>query len=281
MSSSKLAAVIGWPVEQSLSPRLHSYWLRTHGLEGGYVALPVAPENFGRCITCLPLMGFAGVNVTVPHKQAAFALCSIVDDDARTTGAVNTLVFQADAIKGLNTDVGGFAASLAETLGPEAARAGPVAVLGAGGAARAILLALERTGAPEIRVINRTAARADALAKSFESSSKVRPVEWGDWRTAFAGASLLINTTSLGMIGKPPLELLLDALPREAAVADIVYNPLETALLRQARSKGHRTMDGLGMLMHQARPAFAAWFGIVPEVTDGLRADLVKALARA
>lgn len=281
MSSSKLAAVIGWPVDQSLSPRLHSYWLRTYGLDGAYVALPVAPENFGRCIASLPLMGFAGVNVTVPHKQAAFALSSIVDDDARITGAVNTLVFQADAIKGLNTDVGGFAASLIETLGAEAASAGPAAVLGAGGAARAILLALERAGAPEVRLINRTAARADALAKSFDSSLKVRPMEWGDWRTAFAGVSLLINTTSLGMIGKPPLELSLDALPREAAVVDIVYNPLETALLRQARSKGHRTMDGLGMLMHQARPAFAAWFGIMPEITEGVRAELVKALARA
>jgi shikimate dehydrogenase len=281
VSSGKLAGVIGWPVDQSLSPRLHSYWLKIHGLNGAYVALPIAPENFGRCIASLPLMGFAGANVTVPHKQAAFALCSSVDDDARATGAVNTLIFQADSIKGLNTDVGGFAASLAASVGEEAARAGPVAVLGAGGAARAILLALKRAGTPEIRLVNRTAARADALVRSLESPPQIRLVEWGDWRTAFAGASLLINTTSLGMIGRPPLELSLDALPPEAAVLDIVYNPLETALLRQARSKGHRTTDGLGMLMHQARPAFAAWFGVVPDVTNELRAELVKALARA
>jgi shikimate dehydrogenase len=280
MSNGRLAGVIGWPVHHSLSPILHSYWLRLHGLAGAYVALPVAPENFGRCVAALPLMGFAGANVTVPHKQAAFALCSALDEDARATGAVNTLVFENGAIRGLNTDVRGFAASLAENLGVDAAKAGPVAVLGAGGAARAVLLALARAGAPEIRLVNRTKARAEALVNSLKLSAAVKLVEWGDWGAAFAGAGLLVNTTSLGMTGKPPLELSLDALPEQAAVADIVYNPLETGLLRDAWARGHRTMGGLGMLMHQAAPAFAAWFGVTPAVTDELRAELVKALAR-
>jgi shikimate dehydrogenase len=280
MSNGKLAGVIGWPVHQSLSPTMHSYWLRLHGLAGAYVALPVAPENFGRCVAALPLMGFAGANITVPHKEVAFALCSALDEDARATGAVNTLVFEDGAIRGFNTDVGGFAASMAENLGVDAAKAGPVAVLGAGGAARAVLLALARAGATEIRLVNRTKTRAEALVNSLKLSAAVRLVEWGDWGAAFAGAGLLVNTTSLGMTGKAPLELSLDALPEQAPVADIVYNPLETDLLREAWARGHRTMGGLGMLMHQAVPAFAAWFGVMPAVTDELRAELVKALAR-
>jgi shikimate dehydrogenase len=276
----QLAAVIGWPVHQSLSPRMHNYWLKQHGLTGDYVALPIAPENFATCIAALPLMGFAGANVTVPHKQAAFALCAVLDEDAHITGAVNTLIFESDAVTGLNTDVKGFAASLAAGLGQAAASAGPVAVLGAGGAARAVVLALARAGAPEIRLLNRTKARSQALASALGQYTKIRLVDWGDWDAAFAGTRLLVNTTSLGMTGKPPLELSLDRLPREAAVADIVYNPLETPLLASARARGHRTMDGLGMLMHQAAPAFAAWFGVMPEVTDELRAELVKALPR-
>jgi shikimate dehydrogenase len=277
----KLAAVIGWPVHQSLSPRLHAHWLAKHAIAGAYVALPVRPEDFARVVGALPLMGFAGANVTVPHKEAAFALAFALDDDAQATGAVNTLVFADGAVHGLNTDVRGFAASLAESLGPEAAKAGPVAVLGAGGAARAIVLALLRAGAPEIRVLNRTRQRADTLAAAFGQPKRVSVGGWGDWKTAFSGARLLVNATSLGMTGKASLDVALEALPREAAVADIVYNPLETRLLAAARSRGHRTMDGLGMLMHQAVPAFAAWFGIVPDVTPALRAELVKALSRA
>ena len=280
MSKGKLAAVLGWPVGQSLSPVIHSYWLKKHGIDGAYVALPVAPENFSRCVSALPLMGFAGANITVPHKEAAFRLTSTLDRDALTIGAVNTLVFRDDKIAGLNTDIGGFAASLKESLGENAAHAGPAAILGAGGAARAVFLALARAGAPEIRLLNRTHARAEALAKALGSHARVKLVEWGDWPRAFEGASLLVNATSLGMTKKPPLELSLAALPPNAAVADIVYNPLETDLLSEARKRGHRTMDGLGMLMHQAAPAFTAWFGVVPEVTKELRAELVKALAR-
>jgi len=272
----KLACVMGWPVRQSVSPVLHSHWLKEHGIKGAYIALPIEPANFGRCVAALPLMGFAGASITVPHKEAAFALASSLDDDSRATGAVNTLVFQGDAIAGMNTDVRGFAASLSETLGADAARKGPAAVLGAGGAARAIVLALRRAGSPEIRVLNRTPGRSDALARSAGGS--IRTVPWGDWKTALADAALLVNTTSLGMTGKPPLEIALESLPRHAAVADIVYNPLETGLLCAAKARGHQTMDGLGMLMHQAVPAFSAWFGVTPKVTPELRAELERAL---
>jgi len=275
-TENKLAAVIGWPVRQSVSPALHSHWLKQHGMKGAYIALPIEPANFGRCVATLPLMGFAGASVTVPHKEAAFALVSSLDEDSRATGAVNTLVFKDGGVAGMNTDVRGFAASLAKTLGADAARKGPAAVLGAGGAARAIVLALQRAGSPEIRLINRTRSRSDTLARA--AGGAVRSVSWGDWKAALNDAALLVNTTSLGMTGKPPLEIALDHLPSHAAVADIVYNPLETALLRAAKARGHRTMDGLGMLMHQAVPAFAAWFGVTPSVTPELRAELQRAL---
>lgn len=277
----RLAGVIGWPVHQSLSPVMHSYWLRQYEIPGAYVPLPIAPEDFGRCVAAMPLMGFAGANVTVPHKEAAFALSASLDDDARATGAVNTLLFEGSVVHGRNTDVGGFAASLAETLGDGAAKRGPVVVLGAGGAARAVLVALARAGASEIRVVNRTKDRAENLTRAFAQVANIRAIAWGDWATAFTGAKLLVNTTTLGMTGKAPLDVSLDALPRDAAVADIVYNPLETALLKSARERGAQTMDGLGMLMHQAVPAFAAWFGVTPKVTPELREILAKALSRA
>ncbi|HMI95928.1 MAG TPA: shikimate dehydrogenase [Micropepsaceae bacterium] len=278
MTEPRLAGVIGWPVHQSLSPRMHNYWLKQHGLAGAYVALPIAPENFATCIAALPLMGFAGASITVPHKESAFALAATLDEDSRITGAVNTLIFESGAIIGLNTDVRGFAASLTAGLGGAAAAAGPAAVLGAGGAARAVVLALTRGGTSEIRLVNRTRARSQALAAALGQFAKITLVEWGDWDAAFAGVRLLVNTTSLGMVGKPPLELSLERLPSQAAVADVVYNPLETPLLRSAQARGHRTMDGLGMLMHQAAPAFAAWFGVTPQITGALRAELVKAL---
>jgi shikimate dehydrogenase len=274
----KLAAVIGWPVAQSISPALHSYWLKEHHVSGAYVALPVVPADFGQCVAALPRMGFVGANVTVPHKESAFALASSLDDDARATGAVNTLIFNGDSIAGWNTDVRGFEASLFETLGKDAARGRAVAVLGAGGAARAIILALRRAGSGEIRVINRTPARSETLQRSMAKDGGVTPIRWGDWKTGLASIGLLVNTTSLGMTGKPPMEIELDALPLDAAVADIVYNPLETQLLRAAKARGHRTMDGLGMLMHQAVPAFAAWFGVTPKVTPQLRAELKRVL---
>ena len=273
----KLAGVIGWPIHQSLSPILHAHWLKRYGIKGAYVPLAIRPEDFGTCVAALPRMGFAGASVTVPHKEAAFALAHERDADAQATGAVNTLVFDNGRVIGMNTDVRGFAASLKENLGSDAANAGPAIVLGAAGAARGIVLALMQTGAPEIRLLNRTRDRAETLAASFKDA-RVKTGAWGDWKHAFAGARLLVNTTSLGMVGKDANDIPLGGLPKDAAVADIVYNPLETELLRVAKARGHRTMGGLGMLMHQAAPAFAAWFGVTPEVTPALRAALEEAL---
>ncbi|MDE2474738.1 MAG: shikimate dehydrogenase [Alphaproteobacteria bacterium] len=277
----RIAAVVGWPVAQSLSPVIHRHWFREYGIDGDYVALPVAPENFSRCITALPLMGFAGVNVTVPHKQSAAALAETLDEDARITGAVNLLVFGDHGIDGANTDVQGFLASLRETLPVDEIGNRPAVVLGAGGAARAIVLALDRAGFAGIRIVNRTRERAEAIASALALRTSCQVLEWGDWPNAFDNAGVLVNTTSLGMKGKAALELPLHHLPSDAAVADIVYNPVQTELLRQAAAAGHATMDGLGMLMHQAVPAFAAWFGVTPKVTAELRTKLLQVLARA
>jgi shikimate dehydrogenase len=276
----RIAGVVGWPVAQSLSPVIHKYWLKAHNIDGSYLPLPIAPENFSRCVSALPLMGFAGVNVTVPHKQAAAALSQTLDPDAVATGAVNLLVFDGNQIAGHNTDVQGFGDALRESLPIRELSTGPAVVLGAGGAARGIVLALYRAGFREIRIVNRTADHAAHIADKFRSLVDCRVFAWGDWVTAFAGARLLVNTTSLGMKGKSPFQVPLDALPPDAAVADIVYNPVRTELLSAAADAGHRTMDGLGMLMHQAAPAFEAWFGIRPQVTPELRGLLLEALHR-
>lgn len=271
------AGVVGWPVGQSLSPAMHSYWIEQYEIDAEYLPLAVSPENFSNTIASLPAKGFAGVNVTIPHKQAAYRLSMRLDEDARAAGAVNLLIFEDEKIHGRNTDVMGFSAALNDALGEDAARTGPVVVLGAGGAARAVVLALVKNGAREIRVVNRTRARAEELCRTLDKvESKV--FDWGDWQDAFRGAGLLVNTTSLGMTGKATLDITLEALPDKAGVADIVYNPLETELLRQAKARGQRTMDGLGMLMHQAVPAFASWFGVTPQVTPRLRAVLEEKL---
>lgn len=277
----RIAAVVGWPVAQSLSPLIHRHWFREYSIDGEYVALPIMPENFARCVTALPFMGLAGINVTVPHKQAAAALAETLDDDARKTGAVNLLVFGERGIAGANTDAQGFLASLRETLPTDQMARRPAVVLGAGGAARAIVLALQRAGFGEVRVVNRTRARAEEIAAALALKVRCRTFNWGDWPNAFDSAGLLVNTTSLGMKGKAALELPLDHLPTDAGVADIVYNPVRTELLRNAAAAGHATMDGLGMLMHQAVPAFAAWFGVTPKVTAELRTKLLQALANA
>jgi shikimate dehydrogenase len=277
----KFAGIVGWPVRQSLSPLLHAYWLRENSIAGTYVPLAVRPEDLQAEVKSLPSKGFAGVNVTVPHKEAAFALADVKDDDALTTGAVNLLIFVDGKIHGRNTDVLGFITSLKVALGGEIAKRGPAVVLGAGGAARAVVLALLRAGAPEVRIVNRTRERAEALAKQFAGKGNIKVFAWGAWAEAFADASLLVNSTSLGMQGKGALDAPLDALPKTAGVADIVYNPLETDLLKRARARGHKTADGLGMLIYQAIPAFAAWFGVTPRVTPALRATLEEALRRA
>ncbi len=239
--------------------------------------LAISPDEFAGTIKTLAAKGFVGVNVTIPHKLAAYELSARLDADARAAGAVNLLIFEEGKILGRNTDAMGFLAALNEALDPGAAQNGPAVVLGAGGAARAIIVGLIRKGAREIRIVNRTRERAEALAEAFEGV-RMEVFRWGDWQNAFKEGGLLVNTTSAGMAGKAPLDIVLDALPSSAGVADIVYNPVETELLKSARARGHRTMDGLGMLMHQAVPSFAAWFGVTPKVTPELRAILEEKL---
>ena len=265
-----LAGVMGWPVSHSKSPRLHGYWLDLHKIDGAYVPLPVRPEDFPGCLRALAALGFRGVNLTVPHKVAALEICDTLDAAAQAIGAVNTIVFGEGRIEGRNTDAQGFIENLRQTAPEWRAKAGPAVVLGAGGAARAVVHALREAGAPDIRLANRTKDRAASLARDFAPGVSV--VEWRNRAAALQDANLLVNTTSLGMAGQEPLDLALDALPASALVNDIVYAPLETALLRDARARGNRTVDGLGMLLHQARPGFAAWFGVTPEVTPALRA---------
>lgn len=265
-----LAGVMGWPVTHSRSPILHNHWLETYGIDGVYVPLGVAPAQFETALRALPSLGFAGVNVTVPHKEAAFAVVDEADSLARRIGAVNTVVIGADGrLAGSNTDGFGFLESLAAAAPAWSGAAGPAVVVGAGGASRAIIVALQDSGAPEIRVVNRTAERAERLVTEF--GPPLTAVPWDQRAAALDGAALLVNTTSLGMAGQEALDLGLDALPDAAVVNDIVYVPLETPLLTAAAARGNPTVGGLEMLLHQARPGFAAWFGREPEVTDALR----------
>lgn len=276
----KLAGVIGWPVSHSLSPRLHSYWLTAHGIDGAYLPLPVAKQDFARVIDSLRRMGFVGVNVTVPHKEAAFAIAHRLDESALIAGAVNLLLFREDgSIEGRNTDAGGLAANLQEALG-KAPLARPAVLLGAGGAARAAVLALEQIGARDIRIVSRDPKRGEVLARELSGKVKIslQTFAWGKWPDAAKDAGLLVNATSAGMTGAQALDLLLDPLPINAAVCDLVYNPLETDLLRRAQAIGLRTIDGLGMLMYQAVPAFEAFYGEAPKVNPALRAELKKGL---
>lgn len=263
----RIAGVMGWPVSHSRSPRLHGHWLAQYGVDGAYIPLPVAPERFSEALAGLHAAGFQGVNVTVPHKESAFRACDVLDDAARRIGAVNTITFDPDgAIHGSNTDAFGFIENIRQTVPWDG---GVAMVLGAGGAARAICVALIDSGATEIRLLNRTRARAESLAAEFGPVIKVE--DWKNRSDAQFDVSLLVNSTSLGMTGQAPLDIDLTALPVTAIVNDIVYAPLETPLLAAARSRGNVTVDGLGMLLHQARPGFEAWFGVAPEVTEALR----------
>jgi len=280
----RLAGLLGWPVAHSRSPLLHNYWLAQYGIDGAYVPLPVKAEHFAEAVRGLVRVGFAGANVTVPHKEAAFALCDRADASATKAGMANTLVFSPSGeIAGSNTDGFGFLESLRAALRGFEARNGAAVVLGSGGSARAVVQALAEAGAPEIRLVARTPERAEQLVAAIGGPIRVRP--WRDAAAALAGAALLVNATTLGMKGQPPLELELDALPKTAVVNDIVYTPLETGLLRAARRRGNPAVDGLGMLLHQARAGFKAWFGRDPEVTEALRrhvaADLLAEAERA
>jgi shikimate dehydrogenase len=266
-----LAGVMGFPVMHSRSPRLHNYWLAQHGLAGAYLPLAVPRERLGAALRALPALGFSGANLTIPHKQAALALVDEVDPLARRIGAVNCVVVRPDgSLAGTNHDAFGYIESVREAQPGWRADAGPIAVIGAGGGARAVLVGLIEQGAREIRLVNRTPARAQELENDL--GRPITAIEWQDRERALAGAAMLVNTTNQGMVGEGDLDLSLNVLPASALVSDIVYIPRETALLAAARRRGNPTVNGLGMLLHQARPAFHAWFGIMPEVTPELRA---------
>jgi shikimate dehydrogenase len=277
------ACVIGWPVEHSRSPLIHRYWLKHYGIDGAYEKEAVPPGAIESFLRGFRERGYAGANVTLPHKLAALKAADLADEAAYAIGAANTLwLDRAGKLNATNTDAYGFMTNLeAQAPGWNAGR-GPVLVIGAGGAARAILYGLLQTGAGKILLANRTRDKAEALAAYFGSMSAaanwIEVIDWGERNRAVAECGLLINTTSLGMSGQPPLELELDGLQEIAVVADIVYTPLVTPLLAAARNRGRLTVDGLGMLLHQAAPGFERWFGIRPEVTPELRAQVAASL---
>jgi len=276
--NAKLAGVFGWPVNHSLSPRLHGYWLARYGIDGAYVPLAVEPDDFETALKTLPKLGFRGANVTVPHKQAALALCDEVDALAERIGAVNTVVFTPEGrLRGSNTDAFGFLENLNQGAPAWRADGGAAVVIGAGGAARAVIAALVDVGVPQVRLVNRTLGRAEALSRDLGGSLSVVP--WPERNQSLDGANLLVNTTTQGMAGKPPLDLDLDSLPGDTLVTDIVYTPLCTKLLADAQARGNPTVDGLGMLLHQARPGFAQWFEHEPEVDGELRSFVLSGLA--
>ncbi|MGE0094610.1 MAG: shikimate dehydrogenase [Alphaproteobacteria bacterium] len=275
----KVAGVMGWPVGHSRSPMLHGHWLRQYGIDGAYVPMAVRPEKIGQALAALPALGFAGCNLTLPHKETSLPHLAEIDGIARRIGAVNTIVVRADGtLAGSNTDAFGFLENLKAGAPGWRPSTGPAVMIGAGGAARAVGVALIDAGVPEIRILNRTRARAETLAEQL--GPRCRALDWNARDTSLDGAALLVNTSSLGMAGQPALDLALDALPKDAVVNDIVYVPLETPLLADARQRGHAAVDGLGMLLHQGRPGFHAWFGVDPQVTralwDELAADIKK-----
>ena len=269
--TSRLAGVMGWPVSHSKSPRLHGYWLAKYGIDGCYMPLPVEPDNFQDALKSLRNLGFSGVNVTIPQKEMAMPECDELSNRARRIGAVNTVTFAKDGrMLGDNTDGFGFIENLCQEAPNIDFASGPAVVLGAGGASRAVLIALLDEGSPEIRIANRTRKRAEDLATEIHDP-RINVVNWPLDPASLADAALVVNTTSLGMVGQPKLEIDLEGLPQTALVTDIVYAPLITDLLAQAKKRGNQVVDGLGMLLHQARPGFHRWFGIDPEVTPELR----------
>ena len=273
----RLAGVMGWPVNHSRSPLIHGHWMAHHGLRGAYVPLAVAPERLEAALQGLVALGFAGCNLTVPHKVHAMSWVHHLDPVAQRIGAINTVVVQTDGtLRGMNTDGYGFVQSLRDADPLWTAHRGPAVVMGAGGAARAVVASLLDEGAQEVRLLNRTEATARDLAVQMGPGVKVLP--WSQRHEALAGCALLVQTTTQGMHGQPALDLRLDLLPTSALVCDVVYVPLETPLLAAARSRGHRVVDGLGMLLNQARPAFEAWFGVKPEVTAALREKVQASL---
>lgn len=276
-TTAKAVCVIGWPVAHSRSPVIHKYWLKQHGIAGDYRIEAVPPDRFAEFVTHLGDHGYVGANVTIPHKEAALR-ASTPDARARAIGAANTLWLDGDVLRATNTDAEGFVANL-DASAPGWNAKGTAIVLGAGGSARAVVFGLLERGAARVAVLNRTRNKADALCAAF--GDKVSAHGWDALDSLMPQADLLVNTTSLGMKTQPPLQIDLSALKRGAAVADLVYAPLETALLREARARGHAVADGLGMLLHQAVRGFALWFGVTPAVTPELRALVTDDLTRA
>lgn len=269
-----LAGVIGSPVAHSRSPALHGYWLRRYGIRGHYIPMDIAQADLKEALRVLPKLGFVGVNVTIPHKETILGLADIITDRAALIGAANTLIFRKDGrIHADNTDGSGFIANLRQNAPQWNPAAGPAAVFGAGGAARAVVAALIEVGVPEIRIANRTRPRADSLRSDF--GAKLNVHEWVQAGNMLDGAMTVVNTTSLGMVGKPEFRVPLDALDPRALVTDLVYTPLKTQFLLTAEAAGCTVVDGLGMLLHQAVPGFERWFGQRPEVDDATRAAVL------
>jgi len=263
------AGVIGYPISHSKSPIIHGAWLQRYGVQGEYTAIEVRPEKLESFLRNASREGFVGVNATIPHKEAALALADEVTPLARRIGAANTISFEGDRILADNTDAFGFLENLKDGAPNWRADSGPAVVLGAGGAARAVVAALIDAGAPELRLANRTRSRAETLA--MDIGGPISVIDWPVAAEAMDGAATIVNTTSLGMKGQPPLEIDLSAAPDDALATDIVYVPLITPFLERAQARGLRIVDGLGMLLHQARPGFERWFGRTPEVDDELR----------
>ncbi len=272
-----LAGVMGWPVMHSRSPMLHNYWFKQHDLAGTYVPLAIRPEGLAAALRALRALGFAGCNLTIPHKQQAMTIVDEVDGLARSIGAISCVVVRPDgALAGTNNDCYGFIQNVRQEQPGWRADAGPIAVIGAGGGSRAVCYGLAQEGAKEIRLLNRTFARAKGIADEFGGPIKALP--WEQRHGALEGAAMVVNTTSCGMIGQSLLDISLDKLPKTALAADIIYIPLETPFLAAARKRGNRTVNGVGMLLNQGRPAWKAWFGIEPEVTAELRAMIETTL---
>jgi len=271
-----LAAVIGSPIAHSRSPALHGYWLKRYGIKGFYIPMDVAQADLEQVLRMMPKMGFVGANVTIPHKEAVLHIADVITDRAALIGAANTLIFRKDGkIQADNTDGAGFIANLRQGAPHWVPSLGPAAVFGAGGAARAIVAALIEVGVPEIRLANRTRARADALRSDF--GAKIHVHEWVQADAMIEGAATVVNTTSLGMTGKPDLVLPLGSLSSHALVTDLVYTPLKTQFLIEAEERGATTVDGLGMLLHQAAPGFERWFGHRPDVDEATRIAVLSA----
>jgi shikimate dehydrogenase len=275
-----MAGVMGWPVMHSRSPLMHNFWMEQQGLAGTYVFFEIKPGTLGAALRALHPLGFSGCNLTIPHKLDAMEIVDEVDEVARKIGAISCVVVREDgSLFGTNNDWLGFVGNLKQNQPDWRADAGPVAVIGAGGGGRAVCYALLHLGAKEIRLVNRTRARAEAIAREFGGPIEVLP--WEDRHDALEDVATAVNVTSQGMKGEPALDLRLDKLPAAALAVDIIYTPLETPFLSAARERGNRTLNGLGMLLHQGPPAWKMWFGVEPEVTAALQKRMEQSLTGA